>query len=130
MKHENDVKVLTLGGLQECTPALKKIFESDLPIRVSYTISKTIDCLEKENLRFIKLYNKICNCYGEKNQKGYKIHTEKMDKFQYELNELLALRVKDISIEPISLGLLEDIGIVLKPIEVKSLIDYGFLNLN
>jgi len=85
-------------------PSLVKILKEDLPIRISYKLSKLYDVLEKEMTKVESLRQDLVKRYGKEEPDGsIKVTDDNLSDFNREFGELMSLPVNVDSYEPISI---------------------------
>lgn len=106
----------TLGDLVAIRSDLNKLFECDIPIQTSWTLSKFIRQLESQYNDFETNRIKIVKKYIPEGAK--KVPEDKLDEFRDELQKLLDVEL-EIEVEPITI---EDLGNVnISPIALSKM---------
>ena len=109
----------TLLEVKNAEQGLVKIMQKELPIKVSYRISKIINLFRKESSEIEDARVKLVKKYGKEDKEGnIKIAEEKQDEFRNEFAEFLQEEI-EINLEPISI---EDIGdITISPLDMANM---------
>ena len=89
MKMEFELKEL-VGGKD----SFMKLLNADLPIKVSYRLSKTIKKIEEELKHFDTQRIELLKKYGEPIENGTKYQVKDLEGFNKDMNELLAEKVE------------------------------------
>lgn len=117
---------LTNQALLNSIPTLQKLSQEQLPIKISYTISKNIKAIEEELKIYEEERQKLIKKYAELDKEGkpkvndngiYIIKQENQLDFNKEVLELLNIET-DINISKIDLNALE--GLKISPLELTS----------
>lgn len=117
---------LTNQELLNSIPTLQKLSQKQLPIKVSYTISKNIKAIEEELKIYEEERQKLIKKYAELDKEGkpkvndngnYIIKQENQLDFNKEVLELLNIET-DVNISKIDLNALE--GLKISPSELTS----------
>jgi hypothetical protein len=98
-----------LGVMKMVEPSVEKLLKEDLPIRISYRISKFHDNVIKELNRIENLRQQLVRRYGAEVENVIRVTEENMSEFNREYEELLN----------------ETIDIDFEPIPVKQIIDFS-----
>ena len=94
----------TLESLKSVETSLIKILKEDLPIRISYQLSKLYDVIEKEMARVESLRQNLVKLYGKEESDGStKVTDENLAEFNREFIELMCIPVQVDSFESIQL---------------------------
>jgi len=110
------MKLSTIINAQQ---SLTKLANSDLPVKIAYSLSKTIQKLSVEFKAFDEARNKLFEKYGEeieeKTKTGQpnrykKIKNENIEEFQKEINKLLDLEV-EVDFKKIKVSNLEKVNL-------------------
>lgn len=118
---------LTNQELLNSIPTLRKLSQEQLPIRVSYTISKNIKSIEEELIIYEEERQKLIKKYAELDKEGnpkvdeqenYMIKPENQSEWNKGALELLSIET-DINISKINLNALE--GLKISPLELTSI---------
>lgn len=108
-------------------PTLRKLSKEQLPIKISYTISKNIKNIEEESVIFEEERQKLLKQYAELDKEGkpkindkghYIIKNENQADFDKGVLELLSIET-DVNISKIDLNALE--GLRISPSELTSI---------
>ena len=108
-----------IGQLDNVLQSLNVLGKKELPIRVSYKISKIIRQLSNEHEIFMQKKKEIAEKYAERDKEGniitseegfIKIEKSKIDKCQKELDELVMIDF-ELTFEPIKLSELESVTV-------------------
>lgn len=127
----------TLEGLKAVEPSVIKILKEDLPIRISYKLSKLYDVVSKEMNRVEDMRQQLVKRYGEElDAGGMKVTEENLPAFNKEYGELMKETV-GVDFESISVGQILDYSerlemmgrspISLSAFDIYQLIDIGLL---
>lgn len=117
---------LTNQELLNSIPTLQKLSQEQLPIKISYTISKNIKAIEEELKIYEEERQKLIKKYAELDKEGkpkvndngnYVIKQENQLDFNKEVLELLDIET-DINISKVDLNALE--GLKISPSELTS----------
>lgn len=117
---------ITNQVLLNSIPTLQKLSKEQLPIKVSYTISKNIKAIEEELKIYEEERRKLIKKYAELDKEGklkvndngnYVIKQENQLDFNKEVLELMSIET-DINISKINLNVLE--GLKVSPLEISS----------
>lgn len=117
---------LTNQELLNSIPTLKKLSQEQLPIKISYTISKNIKNIEEELVVYEEERQKLLKKYVEMDKEGkpkindkghYVIKNENQAGFNKGVLELLSIET-DVNISKIDLNALE--GLKISPSEISS----------
>jgi hypothetical protein len=120
-----------LGNLDSILMSLQTLINKELPIKISYSLSKLEKTLENEYKLLIEKKNELINKYAERDEKNkvvllepdefgrqeIKIKEGLKEESLAKLNELYNIEV-EINFEPISIDLLGDISISPKDLLV------------
>jgi len=118
-----------LGELDSILTGLDSLINKELPIKLSYSLSKLIKTLESEYKILMEKRNKLIDKYAERDDKNKfiitnesgrqmtKIKDEFIDECQGKLQELYSIEV-EIDFQPISIDLLGDISMSPKDLLV------------
>lgn len=118
-----------LGEIDPILTSLDSLINKELPIKLSYSLSKLVKTLESEFKILSEKRNKLIDKYAEKDDKNkfitiieqgkqrVKIKEESMEECNNKLQELFNIEV-EINFEPISIDLLGDISISAKDLLV------------
>ena len=94
----------TLESLKSVEPSLVKLLREDLPIRMSYQLSKLYEIIEKEMSKVETLRQDLVKRYGKEEDNGsIKVTEENLNDFNREFFELMSIPVDSGSYEPISI---------------------------
>lgn len=100
---------LTIKQVTNCLPAIKKIVNAEIPIKVAFAFNGIVEQIENNIKFFEEKRNDLIEKYGTKDKDGkiqVKPKSSKMKPFWKDLNELLDLEV-DFDFEPVSIETLE-----------------------
>lgn len=122
------IKLFNLSAIIE---ALNQIIEKDIPIKLSYKLSKLYKTLAAEFQQYEESRIQLINKYGEKKdgeldikQDGTAtIKADNMPKFQQELNDLANIEA-EVSFTPINIEELESAGIKIAAKYLMALEDF------
>jgi hypothetical protein len=117
--------LIKLGMLKALEQSITKMYNTDLPIKLSYKISKMIDPVGNELQKIEEQRIKLVEKYGEKNETGITVTENNLDSFNKEFSELLEVEI-DLPITPINLDDIPE-EVKLTGFEVNNLIKLGFL---
>ena len=118
---------MKLGELMLAKDALKKILNFNLPIKLSYELSKMTDVFYEEVGRIDNFRGKLLEKYGVPMEDGnVHIKPESKEDFISEYNELLDQEYTGTVITT-PLGTLLETNVELTPIELKILIEVGLV---
>jgi uncharacterized protein (DUF342 family) len=118
-----------LGEIDSILTSLDSLVNKELPIKLSYSLSKLIKNLESEYKILMEKRNKLIDKYAERDDKNNfvitnesgrqmtKIKNEFIDECQGKLQELFSIEI-EIDFEPIPIDLLGDISISPKDLLV------------
>ncbi|WP_042682535.1 hypothetical protein [Anaerosalibacter massiliensis] len=118
---------LTNQDLLNSIPTLRELSKEQLPIKVSYVISKNIKNIEEELVVYEEERQKLLKQYAELDKEGkpkindkghYVIKNEKQADFNKGVLELLDIET-DVNISKINLNALE--GLKISPLELTSI---------
>jgi hypothetical protein len=118
---------LTNQDLLNSIPTLKKLSQEQLPIKISYVISKNIKNIEEELVVYEEERQKLLKQYAELDKEGkpkvndkghYVIKPENQLEFNKGVLELLGIET-DVNISKIDLNALE--GLKISPLELTSI---------
>lgn len=124
---------LTNREIVDSISVLSDIASIQLPVRVSYAISKNISFIEKE----LEIYNnerqKLINTYAEKDENGdvfidedNNVRILHLDKWKEDFNELLDIEV-DVNIHKFNINDLLNSNCSISPNDIR-LIDYMIID--
>jgi hypothetical protein len=92
-----------LGGLKAVEESLVKLIKSDLPIRMSYQMSKLYDSILAELTKVEEFRVALVKKYGETGDKGeIKVKQDNMDTFVKEYGELMDVEI-DVNFIPVKI---------------------------
>jgi len=124
-----DSKKLTLGDIHLCIPPLEKLYNTNLPVKTAYWLSRAIDSLEREKKNIETQRVNLIKKIGDEQENGdFVVPPKKIEEFNKEFLELLSVEVPEFKFNPISIDLLETEGIKLTPVEINNLTKYGFID--
>ena len=104
--------LMNLGSLKAVEPSLTKLISADLPIKVSYQLSKLYDSIKTELTKAEELRQGLVKKYGEvdpENESNMKVSEANMQAFVNGYNELMSV----------------DIELTFEPVKVQTLLDYN-----
>lgn len=110
---------IKLGSLDGIMVSLKNVVSKDIPIKVSYRLSKLIKQIEDEYKTFTIQRNKIIEKYGEKDEKNNLVKASDhsiaikpglVDECKKDFDELNSIEC-EIDFSPVSIELLGDIQV-------------------
>jgi hypothetical protein len=94
----------TLESLKAVEPSLVKLLKENLPIRISYQLSKLYEIIEKEMSKVEMLRQDLVKRYGKEESDGnIKVTEENLNEFNKEFFELMSIPVDGGPYEPISI---------------------------
>ena len=108
---------LTLGEIDVSSTVLNKFMTTQMPIKVSFWVTKSVKSIGEEYKSFIEQRNKLLDRCGEKEDgklkisedgTSVKIIPEKLEEFRKELESLLNQKVQ-VSVFPVPLSLVENL---------------------
>jgi hypothetical protein len=91
----------TMESMKMVEPSLSKLLKEDLPIRMSYRLSKFYEVLIKEMEKVESLRHQLVRRYGEEIDNTIKVTEENLPEFNKEYNDLLQEEVDAGDFEPI-----------------------------
>lgn len=103
---------LTLKELLQNVESLGKLLNKELPVKTAYRLGKLSKALQSELNQFNLTRNNLIKKYGKEKDGQYQIDPEDkdaMEKFNKEIDELLALEISVDAYDPISIDDLGDI---------------------
>ena len=109
-----------LGSLKSVEPSLVKLLKADLPVVVSYKLSKLYDIIVQEVNKMEELRKALVIRYGEEVDNQVKVKPECMRDFTNEYSELLAATL-DVDFSPISIGYLLNYNDKLERMELPTI---------
>lgn len=109
---------MELKDLVNAKDGLIKIFNAELPIKISYKLSKLVKDLNEELNFFEEKRKKLIEKFGEKKGDKIEVKQENLELFTNEMNELLKLKV-EFKFEKIQLNEIENVK--LSSLEVYNL---------
>lgn len=121
--------MLKLSSLVDANETFADISRQDLPINLSYRISRNISIMEKELTRFNEYRNELLKKYGKPVGEGggtYNLEKDQVQAFQDEIKKLLDEEV-DVYITPVTLSDLTACNIKIKPVGIHTLMIAGFV---
>ena len=96
--------IFTLESLKAVEPSLIKLLKEDLPIRISYQLSKLHDIISKEMQQVEGLRQELVRRYGEENDGITRVTEENILHFNKDFGELMAAPVDAGIFEPIPIN--------------------------
>jgi len=99
----------TLETMKFIEGSIVKLLKEDLPIRMSYKLSKFYDVLSKEMTKVEELRQQLVKRYGEEVEGTIKVTTENLEVFNKEYGDLMR----------------EAITVEFDPIDVNQIISYS-----
>ena len=108
-----------LIDVQRAKPALIKILNADLPVKIAFRLSRLGKSVDKILVEIEGIRTKLVQKYGSTTEQGTSVKPENIAKFQEEFSAFLSEEFVDMDIEPIKLDSLE--GLALTPLDVVSL---------
>ena len=99
---------LKLGDVRNSLDSLKKLLGTDLPVKVSYKLSKIVKKVNSEIKELEDKRIELIKQYGELKDEKIEVKPENLVLFMSELQTLLDLEI-DLDIQPIKLDELGDI---------------------
>ena len=109
---------LTLKKLISVKPSMKKLLNQDLPIKISYNLSKLISELNEEYTLFEEKKQLLFIKYGEEKENKISIKQENVKTFTKDIGDLLDIEV-EIEVTKVKLNDLGDIK--LSPLDMLNL---------
>src|SRR5262249_22232382 len=92
----------TLGQLVASKPALEKLLNNDLPVAVSFRLSKLIKSLNSELQHHEEERIKLVKKYGTTNETGVAVLPDRFQEFVKDMDSLNGLEV-NLDIKPVSI---------------------------
>jgi hypothetical protein len=110
---------MKLVDIQRAKPALTKILNANLPIKVAFRLGRLAKEVDKVLVEIEDIRSKLVQKYGSTTEQGVSVKPENIAKFQEEFSSFLSEESIDLDVEPIKLDLLGDLE--LTPLDVVSL---------
>lgn len=104
------LKSVNLGSLKSVEPSLVKLIGADLPIKISYQLSKLFDGIKMELTKAEDLRSGLVKKYGKATEDGsgnMQVTEENMAAFIADYNELMNVEI-ELNYEPVSVKTLLD----------------------
>ena len=110
--------------------ALRKIVNSDLPIKMAFELSSIVDDIENQLNKFEKFRISLFEKYGTKDKKGnISVEKDNLKSFNNEMDDLLNAEV-NINIKPIKIDdVLSIDGLKLSIRDLKALNNIGLIDM-
>jgi hypothetical protein len=91
---------INIAQLKNAEPSLDKLIKTELPIQVSFRLSKLIKIIGSELAHFETTRQKLFEKYGEQQDNGVVIKAEFMAEFMEQINALLneTIELPDIKV--------------------------------
>ena len=116
-KQNKETIIIQLGQLDALISSLSNIISKELPIKISYRLSKLLKVIASEHELMIQQRNEIINKHAEKDEDGNvkqlddnKINISSPILYQKEINELCEIGF-NVDFERVSIDELGDINI-------------------
>lgn len=107
--------------------SLEKLMSLDLPIVISYKLSKCIDLLNKELEHIENFRVELVKKHGSTDEQGnIKVLEENVDEFSKEYTSLMETEVDDLTFPEIKLSQIQNMS--LSAIDINKLYKLGILN--
>lgn len=101
-----ETKKIKLKELRDITGSLAKLVTMDLPVKISYRMTKIAKLIKNELQEVEDQRTELVKKYGEKTEQGLMVK-EKIEEFNKEFNEFLDEEI-EISYIPVNLSSIED----------------------
>ena len=99
--------LVSIGVLKVVEPSLVKLIETDLPIKMSYQLSKLFDTINGELRKAEEHRVALVRKYGTQHDDGLKVEEDNMAAFMADYNELMGIQI-ELNTEPIQVKALLD----------------------
>ena len=103
------MKIL-IRELIQAKPSLIKVLSADLPVKVSYRLSKGIKALNRELEDYEEKRVAILKKYSTEKEGQWEVDKDKLPDFTKEMTELMNIEI-DINAEPVNLSLIQEIKV-------------------
>jgi len=118
---------MKLVDIKNAEPALRKLANAELPIKLVFQISSVIDQIDPHLAKFEEFRVSLVKKYGVETENGIEVPKDKLGEFNDEINSLLNAEIT-VNILPIKLeSILEAENMKFSVRDLKSLMILGLL---
>jgi len=118
---------MKLVDIKNAEPALRKLANAELPIKLAFQISSVIDEIDPHLSKFEEFRVSLVKKYGIETENGIEVPKDKIGEFNDEINNLLNAEIT-VNITPIKLDNISDVDNVKFSVrDLKSLMILGLL---
>jgi len=118
---------MKLVDIKNAEPALRKLANADLPIKLAFQISSVIDEIDPHLAKFEEFRVSLVKKYGIETENGIEVPQDKIGEFNNEINSLLNAEIT-AKVSPINLDDISEVENVKFSVrDLKSLMILGLL---